>query len=183
MEPFVGQIIPVAFNFAPVGWFLCNGQLASIATYSTLYSLISTTYGGDGQTTFGIPNLCGRVPLHIGQWVPPSGHGSALSNYTLGEMIGTESVTLLSTQVGAHSHPFMVSSKASNSTTPAASTALGVASSGTGGIHVYGPTPSTTTLSSKSVSIAGNSIPHENRQPYEAVNYIIAWAGIYPPKP
>jgi microcystin-dependent protein len=179
MEPFVGQIIPVAFNFTPYGWLACNGQTVAISNYSVLYQLIGTSYGGDGQNTFGIPNLGGRAPLHIGQGVGLG--GVVLSNYTLGEMIGTEEVTLLSTQVGQHSHAFMTSTKAANSITPSTSTALGVASSGTGGIHVYGPVPSTTTnLSANTVDFVGGSQPHENRQPFQAVNFIIAWAGIYP---
>jgi microcystin-dependent protein len=174
MEPFIGQIIPVGFNFAPYGWLLCQGQLISIANYSTLYNLIGTSYGGDGQTTFGIPNLSGRVPLHYGQ-------GPTLSTYTLGEAIGTESVTLLATQAGAHTHSFMTSTKPANSITPSNTTTLGLASSGTGGIYVYGSsTTSNTKLSSKSIGIAGGSLPHENRQPFQAVNYIIAWSGLYP---
>jgi microcystin-dependent protein len=177
MEPFIGQIIPVAFNFTPYGWLPCNGQIVAISNYSVLYQLLGTAYGGDGQTTFGIPNLGGRAPLHIGQGVGLG--GVVLSNYTLGEVIGTEEVTLLSTQVGQHSHAFMTSTKAANSITPDNTTALGVASSGTK-IHVYGPTPSTTNLSANSVSTIGGSQPHENRQPFQAVNFIIAWAGIYP---
>jgi microcystin-dependent protein len=172
MEPFVGQIIPVGFNFAPVGWFLCQGQLVSIAEYTVLFQLIGTTYGGDGAETFGIPDLRGRVPLNQGQ-------GPGLSTYVIGELIGTESVTLTSAQIGAHTHPFMTSSKAATLTTPANTSALGVASSGAG-IFVYGAGPSNTSLAPGSIGPSGGSLPHENRQPFLAVNYIIAWAGIFP---
>jgi microcystin-dependent protein len=174
MEPFVGQIIPVGFNFAPPGWFLCNGQLVSIANFQTLFTLIGTSYGGDGQQTFGIPDLRGRVPLHDGQ-------GSGLSNYVIGAQTGTESVTLPAAQLGAHSHPFMTSTKAATTNTPGPTTALGVASTGTGtSIFVYGAVPSNTTLAPASISTVGSNVPHENRQPYLTVNYIIAWAGIFP---
>jgi len=172
MEPFVGQIIPVGFNFAPVGWFLCQGQLVSIADYTVLFQLIGTTYGGDGVQTFGIPDLRGRVPLSAGQ-------APGLSTYVIGELTGTENVTLTSAQVGAHTHPFETSSKAATSTTPANTTALGVASSGAS-IFVYGPGPSNTPLAPASIGSSGSSLAHENRQPFQAVNYIIAWAGIFP---
>jgi microcystin-dependent protein len=175
MEPFVGQIIPVGFNFAPPGWFLCQGQLVAISNFATLFQLIGTTYGGDGQTTFGIPNLQGRIPLHDGQ-------GTGLSNYTIGEVTGTESVTLLSSQIGQHSHPFMTSTQTSNATTPGPTTALGIATTGSNNnIFVYGAAGGTnTTLAPASIGPAGSSIPHENRQPYLALNFIIAWAGIFP---
>jgi microcystin-dependent protein len=172
MQPFVGQIIPVGFNFAPVGWFLCQGQLVPIDQYTVLYTLIGTAYGGDGVQTFGIPDLRGRVSLHDGQ-------GSGLSSYFIGQLTGAENVTLLSSQVGAHTHSFMTSTKAADSITPASTTALGLASAGVG-ISVYGPGPSNTTLAPNAIGNAGSSAPHENRQPYLAVNFIIAWAGIFP---
>jgi microcystin-dependent protein len=175
MQPFVGQIIPVGFDFAPPGWFLCNGQLVSVSNFSTLFALIGTTYGGDGQVTFGIPDLRGRVPLHAGR-------GNGLSNYVIGERTGTESVTLLAAQLGAHTHPFMASTKVATTPTgdtPGTTTALGVASAGTD-IFVYGPAPSDTTLAPSSIGNAGGSLPHENRQPYQVLNYIIAWAGTFP---
>jgi microcystin-dependent protein len=172
MEPFVGQIIPVGFNFAPVGWFLCQGQTLPIDQFTPLFSLIGTTYGGDGQSTFNLPDLRGRVPLHQGQ-------GPGLSNYILGEPTGTENVTLLASQIGVHTHAFMTSANTSNLTTPASTSALGLATAGTG-IFVYGSAPPNTNLSPKSMSVSGSSFPHENRQPLLCLNFIIAWAGVFP---
>jgi len=172
MQPYVGQIIPVGFNFAPVGWFLCQGQLVPISEYQALYNLIGTYYGGDGTTTFGLPNLCGRSPLHQGQ-------GPGLSNYVIGELTGTENVMLTSMQVGAHSHPFRTSKNAATTTTPGNTTALGLASAGTG-IFVYGVPQPNTSLAPNAIGATGNSLPHENRQPFLVLNYIIAWAGVFP---
>lgn len=178
MEQFVGQIILVGFNFAPYGWFQCQGQLVPISEYQTLYALLGTTYGGDGQSTFALPDLRGRVPAHQGQL-------SGGSPYLIGQRLGTEEVTLTSGQVGAHSHPFRTSSQAApagTGTTPSNTTVLGVSKSGTpnSGIFVYGTSTANTTLAPNSITPSGNSLPHENRQPYLALNYIIAWAGIYP---
>lgn len=172
MEPFVGQIILVGFNFAPYGWFLCQGQLIPIAQYDTLYALIGTTYGGDGQNTFAVPDLRGRVPTHQGQ-------GSGGSPYVIGEQTGTESVTLTSSQIGSHTHQFNVSALFANTTTPGNTTALAPASTGKD-IFVYGTSAPNTSLAPGSISTAGGNIPHENRQPFQAFNYIIAWAGIFP---
>src|ERR1700753_261040 len=123
MEVFVGQIIPVGFNFAPVGWLMCQGQLVSISEYQVLYTLIGTTYGGDGTTTFQLPNLCGHVPINAGQ-------GPGLATYVMGQQRGTEGVTLTSAQNGAHNHACNASRNAANSTTPGSTMALGVASAG-----------------------------------------------------
>jgi microcystin-dependent protein len=172
MEPFVGQIILVGFNFAPYGWFQCQGQLVPIANYQALYALIGTIYGGDGQSTFALPDLRGRSPAHQGQQ-------TGGSNYVIGQPVGVEQVTLLSNQIGAHNHLFKVSSKAANLTTPANNTAVGVSSSGTG-IHVFGSNSPNTNMSPIAIGASGSSLPHENRQPYLAFNYIIAWAGVYP---
>jgi microcystin-dependent protein len=175
MDPFVGQIMPVGFNFAPQGWFLCQGQVIPIANYDALFALIGTTYGGDGQTTFGLPNLSGRVPLHYGQ-------GPNLSNYDIGEVIGTEYVTLRSTQVGLHTHAFMTSPQPATSIAPDGTMALGVASAAAD-IFVYTPgalNPTATNLAPASIGQAGSAMPHENRQPYLALNFIICWSGIFP---
>jgi microcystin-dependent protein len=172
MEPFIGQIILVGFNFAPYGWFLCQGQLIPIAQYDTLYALIGTTYGGDGQTTFAVPDLRGRVPTHWGQ-------GTGLSPYPIGERTGTESVTLINSQIGAHTHQFNASALFANTTTPDNTTTLAPASAGKD-IYVYGTSAPNTSLAPGSISSVGGSSPHENRQPYLAFNYIMAWAGIFP---
>jgi microcystin-dependent protein len=176
MQPFVGQIIPVGFNFAPPGWLLCQGQLVSISEFSTLFTLIGTTYGGDGQVTFGIPDLRGRAPLHYGQG---NSSRTPLSNYTLGERTGTESVTLLASQIGQHTHPFMTSTQTAKAIPPGTTTALGIATAGSNNF-VYGTGAPDTTLAPASISQAGGSLPHENRQPFQAVKFLIAWAGIFP---
>jgi microcystin-dependent protein len=162
---FVGEIRPVGFNFAPVGWALCNGQLLSINSYEALFALIGTTYGGDGQSTFGLPNLQSRVPLHVG--TGPSG------TYVLGQLAGTESVTLNISQLPKHNH------------TIAAQGATGTAQSPRSAVFAkstanqYG-TASSSNLTAPLLTPNGGSQPHENIQPYLCVNYIIALYGIYP---
>src|SRR5258708_7948773 len=113
-QPFVGEVRCVGFSFAPAGWAFCNGQLVPISENDTLFNLIGTTYGGDGQSTFGLPNLQGRVPLHMGQ-------GGGLSNYVIGQASGTESVTLITQQIPQHNHLVQVSSPnaGANASTPA----------------------------------------------------------------
>lgn len=172
MDPFIGQIIPVGFNFAPIGWLLCQGQLVAIGQYEALYNLIGTQYGGDGASTFAIPNLCGRVPTHQGQ-------ATGRSAYPLGQVVGTETVTLTSQQIGQHTHPFKVSPAFATTTTPGNTTAVGPASSGTG-IYIFGTSAPNTSLAPNSISTAGGSNPHENRQPFQVLNYIIAYQGEYP---
>jgi microcystin-dependent protein len=171
MQPFVGQVIAVGFNFAPVGWAFCNGQLLSIAEYSTLFNLIGTTYGGDGQTTFAVPNLCGRSPL--GQ-----GTGAGLPPAVIGQAAGTENVTLTSTQIGAHTHPLLASSGTGTTPTPSATTVL--ANQSNAEIQIYGTVTTTVALARAAISMAGGNQPHENRQPFNTVNYIISLFGIYP---
>jgi len=169
--PFVGEIQMFAGNFAPTGWALCNGQLLSIASNTALFSLLGTTYGGNGQTTFALPDLRGRVPIHPGQ-------GPGLSARLLGEVGGTETYTLGANEMPAHTH------------TEAASTANGVADSPTGrmparmpgAIPQYGST-SNVNLAAAAVANSGGSQPHNNLQPYLAVTYIIALQGVYPSRP
>ena len=170
-QPFVGQVIAVGFNFAPVGWLLCNGQLLPISQYDVLFDLVGTTYGGDGVTTFAVPNLNGRAPVGMGQ-------GSGLSNYILGQTAGTENVTLVANQVGSHGHALMTSSQAVTSSVPGPTVALGVSTFTAAGIYLQAAP--NTTLGSSSIGSTGGSLPHENRQPYLTINYIIAAYGIYP---
>jgi microcystin-dependent protein len=173
MQPFVGQVIAVGFNFAPEGWALCNGQLLSIADYNVLYNLIGTTYGGNGQTTFAVPNLCGRSPL--GQ-----GTGAGLPPAVLGQAAGTENVTLTSTQIAAHTHSALASGATGTTPTPSATTVL--ANQSNAEIQIYGTVASTVTLAPGAISLAGGNQPHENRQPLNTVNYIIALFGVFPPR-
>jgi microcystin-dependent protein len=169
-QPYVGQILAVGFNFAPVGWLLCNGQTLPIAQYDVLFNLIGTTYGGDGVTTFALPNLCGRVAVNQGQ-------GLGLSPYVLGQIAGSEGVTLTSTQVGAHPHTMLASSQAGSTATPATTTAL--AQNAQPLMDIYATSAPNTTMGN-AIGVAGNSQPHENRQPYLTINYIIAFEGIFP---
>ncbi|WP_346948473.1 tail fiber protein [Dyella sp.] len=171
-QPYVGEIRLFPYNFAPNGWFDCDGSLLSISEYEVLYTLLGTTYGGDGVNTFGLPNLCGRVPIH-------QGTGLGLGTYVLGQMAGTESVTLLSSQMPAHSHTYYAANSVGSSNTPSASLQLGAISGDT----VY--TTSTTDLNSAvmqstAVGPMGGSQPHDNTMPSLVARFCIAWAGVFP---
>jgi microcystin-dependent protein len=171
-EPFLGQIIAVGFNFAPIGWELCQGQLLPIDQNPALYQLIGTTYGGDGATTFALPNLCGRVAISQGQ-------GPTLSNYSVGQLAGSETVSLTAGQNAAHIHQLMASSQTGSTITPDSTMAL--ASNSAPDVNMYAHVAPTTALQSYSITPAiGAGMPHENRQPYVTVNYIIATAGQFP---
>lgn len=170
-QPYVGQVVAVGFNFAPTGWLLCNGQLLPISQYDVLYTLIGTTYGGDGTSTFAVPNLNGRAPLGMGQ-------GAGLSSYVIGQSAGTEQVTLLANQVGSHSHALAASAQTGTATAPSPTVALATSAFSAAGM--YGAPPPTTALSSASIALTGGNLPHENRQPFLTITYIIAAFGIFP---
>jgi microcystin-dependent protein len=161
-EPFLSEIKLVSFNFPPKGWALCNGQLLPINQNQALFALLGTTYGGNGQTTFALPNLRGRVPIHMGNGHP------------LGEVAGSTSVTVNIQQLPTHSHG--VTASASDGDTPASNNTL---LAGTPA-KIYGPVASLTTLTPASVSSVGGSQPHNNMMPYLALNFIIALQGIFP---
>lgn len=167
-EPFVGEIKLFAGNFAIMGHAFCDGSLQSIADNTALFSLLGTTYGGDGQDTFALPDLRGRVPIHQGQ-------GPGLSNRVIGEMAGTETVTLLTTQMPAHNHSLLASSTVANATNPANNfwaaqpALLQYETPGNGAI-----------MKSTALTPSGGSQPHDNVQPYLAINYLISLFGIYP---
>ncbi len=168
-QPFVGQIIPVGFNFAPVGWLLCDGSSLSIAEYQVLFTLLGTTYGGNGQTTFNLPDLRGRGALGMGQ-------GSGLQPYIQGQASGSENVTLVANQIAAHTHALNAAST-TTSAVPLGTTVLGTPDAE----FIYATSGASTTLASGSIGAApGGSQPHENRQPFQVINYIIAFAGIFP---
>ncbi|WP_448956397.1 phage tail protein [Labrys neptuniae] len=174
---YLGQIEIFAFSFAPKGWALCNGQLMAIAQNQALFSLLGTTYGGDGRTTFALPDLRGRVPLGIAPAYPP------------GARAGTESETLNVQQIPSHNHALMadaVTAASSNGGVPATSTVLG---NSTGyvsqpasdfAVQIYSSQPANQTLSSAVIALAGGGQAHENRMPFLVLNACIALNGIYP---
>ena len=169
-DPYVGEIRPFAGNFAPVGWALCDGSLLSIADNQVLFTLIGTTYGGNGQTTFGLPDLRGRALIH-------QGTGSGLSSYTIGEPLGVENVTLTAGQMAGHTHSFAGTTTGGNASAP--SPTVGLAATPTG-FPIYEATGTSVALSPRAVATAGGSQPHNNRQPFLAVTYIISLFGIFP---
>lgn len=172
MEPFIGQLLCVGFNFAPRGWAFCNGQLLSIAQNSALFSLLGTTYGGDGVVTFGLPDLRGRAPIHFGQ-------GPGLSNYVQGEMTGSESVTLLTSNLPSHSHSLTGNTTTGNTNSPAGATLAGYGTS----LPPEGPYTSAgpdTTLAATSIGPTGGNIPVSILNPINTMNWIIATEGVYP---
>lgn len=171
-QPYVGEIRMFGFSRAPNGWFACDGSLQSIAEYEVLYALIGTTYGGDGQATFAVPDLRGRVPIH-------QGIGPGLSNYVMGQLAGSETVTLISNQMPAHTHIAVATTAGATTTTPGASLLPAAVS----GENFYASDLTGLTavaMSPQSTSIAGGSQPHENCMPTLTAQYCIAWAGVFP---
>jgi microcystin-dependent protein len=169
-EKFVAEIRIFPFNFAPSGWALCNGQLMPISQNTALFSLLGTTYGGDGKSTFALPNLQGNAAMHPGQ-------GPGLSLHDLGEMGGSEAVTLLESEIPAHSHSVSASQADGTSQTPAGEKlATGI------GIGQYAAAAAATQLSPNALAPAGSSQPHNNMQPYLTLNFCIALQGIFPPR-
>jgi microcystin-dependent protein len=168
-EPFIGQVMMIGFTFAPRGWALCDGQILPIAQNTALFSLLGTTYGGNGTTTFALPDLRGRVPIHAGQ-------GPGLSPYTLGQVGGAEQVTLLANQMPAHNHSLAATNAEASQTLPGGQLLAQSREVTYGSGALVGMNP-------QSIGAAGGSQPHENRQPYLTINFIIALEGIYPSRP
>ena len=168
-EPFVGQIIAVGFNFAPQDWALCDGSLLPIAQYDVLFTLLGTQFGGDGLTTFGLPDLRGRAALGAGQ-------GPGLQNYVIGQISGVETVTLTGSQVGGHTHALSAASTATTQT-PGPSVVLGTPAAAT---PIYANSGTAAPLWGGTVSPSPGGVPHENRQPSATINYIISLFGVYP---
>ncbi|MEM8778345.1 MAG: tail fiber protein [Cyanobacteria bacterium P01_G01_bin.49] len=170
-EPFIGEINLFAGNFAPRGWHFCDGTLLDIASYQALFSLLSTTYGGDGRTNFALPDLRGRVPLSPGQ-------APGLNNYRLGQKGGSETVTLTANQTATHSHSLMAFTTASSLSDPTGNV---LAQPGrTGGIYQTDASSNLVNMSTAAIGDIGSGQAHENRQPYLACYYIIALEGVYP---
>ena len=168
MAPYVGEIRMFAGNFAPNGWMFCEGATLPIAENEVLFQLIGTTYGGDGQETFNLPNLASRVPIHMG--TSPSG-----TTYQLGEMAGTEQETLTTQQIPNHTHPYTASTAPASSNDPSGNV-LGQS----GQRAIYTEDTTTTALAPTSIAPAGGSQPHENTQPFLCINFIISLFGVFP---
>jgi microcystin-dependent protein len=169
-DPFIAEIRMFAGTFAPRGWAFCNGQLLPINQNQALFSLVGTTYGGDGRTTFGLPNLQGRVPMH---W----GNGAGLSPRSLGEQAGAEAVTLAANQMPAHTHAAQCSSLKGNTNSPTSkvwSKDAGVQSA------TYTSNAPDGAMAASAIGNAGGSQPHDNMPPYLCVSFIIALQGIFP---
>lgn len=168
-DPFIAEIILFGGNFAPRGWAFCDGQLLSISSNTALFSLLGTTYGGDGRTTFALPDLRGRVPLG-----PRNGPG--LSNYTLGQRGGTQSNTLTTNQMPSHNHTVNPKATAGEGETGDPANAFPSLTTE----DVYHSAPDTTEMGQSTTSSTGGSTSVENRQPFLALNYIIALIGVFP---
>ena len=167
-QPYVGEIKMFAGFSAPAGWAFCQGQLLPISENETLFQLIGTIYGGDGQSTFALPDLRGRVPVHMG---PDTGHGA----YTIGRRDGVEDVTLTVQQIPVHNHSAMAS--LNNAT---ASTVSGNVTGVTGATQIYREVAPAALMSASSITPTGGSQPHTNLQPYLCINFIISLYGLFP---
>jgi microcystin-dependent protein len=170
--PYVGEIRMFAGNFPPNGWAFCNGALMPISENDTLFTLIGTMYGGDGQETFGLPNLQSRVPIHFGQG--PDG-----TTYQQGEMAGTESVTLTTQQTPIHTHQAIGTTDGGTLLSPQ-NGVFAQPSSTQAGMMGYNPPPPTMAMVASEITPVGGSQPHENLQPYLCINFIISLFGVFP---
>ncbi|MDQ6616775.1 MAG: tail fiber protein [Actinomycetota bacterium] len=164
-QPYVGEIRMFGGNFAPAGWMFCEGQLLPISENETLFNLIGTTYGGDGQSTFALPDLRGRLPVHLG------------NGFTLAQTGGAENVTVSTNQMPAHAHGFLGTANTATATTPAGNM---LAASTGAAVSPYGTDAPLTTLSPQSTTSIGGTQPHSNFQPYLCVSFILSLYGIYP---
>ncbi len=169
-DPFVAEIRIMACNFAPTGWAFCNGQLLPISQNTALFSLLGTYYGGNGQSTFGLPDLQGRAPMHQGQ-------GPGLSSRFLGEEGGVETVTLIQSEIPVHNHNIMTVNDIGDTNQP-----TGNSLSRSSGASVYGTAGGNAMLAVTALGVTGSSFPHNNMQPYLALNFVIALQGVYPPR-
>ena len=175
-DPFVAEIRIFPFNFAPKGWAFCDGQILPISQNTALFSLLGTVYGGDGKSTFALPDLQGSVPMHPGQ-------GQGLSLYDLGQIGGTETVTLLQSEIPIHVHTVgMANSGNGDNVSPVGNTWAGVPS-GRGFLLSYHSGPPTAKMLATLILPAGGDLPHTNMQPYLTLNFCIALQGVFPARP
>jgi microcystin-dependent protein len=173
-DPFVAEIRIFPFNFAPKGWAFCNGQILPISQNTALFSLLGTTYGGNGQSTFALPNMQGNAPMHPGQ-------GPGLSLHDLGETGGSQFVTLLQSEIPAHTHAAMASNQQADLIPPSATNSLARPNGALP--YVPGsPAPPLVQMAFESLPPAGGSLPHNNMQPYLTLNFNIALQGVFPPR-
>jgi microcystin-dependent protein len=173
MDPFVAEIRIFPFNFAPKGWAFCDGQILPLSQNTALFSLLGTTYGGDGKSNFALPNMQGNVPMHPGQ-------GPGLSLHDLGETGGSETVTLIESEIPAHSHTMIADVTPGNRTGPA-TFALARATGATPYVPASA-SPPLVNMADNAITPAGGDQPHNNMQPYLTLNFCIALQGVYPPR-
>jgi microcystin-dependent protein len=168
--PYIGEIRMFGGNFAPAGWAFCDGQLIPISENDTLFNLIGTTYGGDGESTFALPNLQSRVPLHQG------------NGFVLAQTGGAETVTLNVSQIPQHNHTLLASAQPGNASTPTSSTILSFEGPNPAQASVYLPYDGSgqTPLANQSIGLTGGNQPHDNMQPYLAISFIISLFGVFP---
>lgn len=170
-DPFVAEIRIFPFNFAPRGWAFCNGQILPISQNTALFSLLGTTYGGNGQSTFALPDMQGNAPMHPGQ-------GPGLSLHDLGETGGSETVTLLQSEIPAHSHSWTASNQDGNDQSPVNELFAG----GVGGVSTYAAPSAIQGFNPSTLAPAGGDQPHNNMQPFLTLNFNIALQGVFPPR-
>ena len=170
-DPFVAEIRIFPFNFAPKGWAFCSGQLLPISQNTALFSLLGTTYGGDGKSTFALPDMQGNAPMHPRQ-------GPGLSLYDLGEMGGVETVTLLVSEIPVHSHTMNANDFPADQLTPDPSRVIGASTGG----NLYAAAANLVPMAFQALPPAGGGLPHNNMQPYLTLNFCIALQGVFPPR-
>lgn len=174
MDPFVAEIRIFPFNFAPKGWAFCDGQILPLSQNTALFSLLGTTYGGDGKSNFALPNMQGNAPMHPGQ-------GPGLSLHDLGETGGSDTVSLLESEIPAHSHALMSLPAPADRTAPINNVIARV--QGTTGPYVpASPAPPPANMAAEAIPPSGGDQPHNNMQPYLTLNFCIALQGVYPPR-
>src|SRR5436305_362336 len=168
-QPYIGEIRMFAGNFAPAGWMYCEGQPLPISENESLFQLIGTTYGGDGQNTFNLPNLASRVPIHMG--TGPDG-----TTYQIGEMAGTESVTLTTQQIPNHTHAWLANTQTGTDSSPNGR----VTDQTAGAIQLYVEEAPDSNMAANAIGGAGGNQPHENTQPFLCINFILSLFGVFP---